>query len=222
MKFFRVLLFFAIISTAIAFSLDGEPGKPTRKPNFKHMNLYDDLLSRVKKGDSTVDFFDLRMAFSQTKEYLPYADAFPDLNNKILESLKKKNYSLVVDYCNELLDKNYTDLYAHFFCDEAYAALNVPDKSRYHRYFWQSLMNSILKSGDGLTNKTAYMIITSKEEYFMLFIHGYETKTIKQESLGGEPIDIYTGVSSRNNDTLKVHFNASVMLNYFTKFKGVK
>jgi hypothetical protein len=65
-------LLILLLSAAVGLAASTqEPKKPVQN---SPRTSYSDLLARVKKGDSTIDFKELRLSYADTSEYNPYGN----------------------------------------------------------------------------------------------------------------------------------------------------
>ncbi|MGA2297493.1 MAG: DUF4919 domain-containing protein [FCB group bacterium] len=204
-----ILVYFILIFAGVSNSYSQHK---TIKPDFNQIGKYDDLITQLKSRDTSVNFYELRMAFTQSPYYNPYSTEISDLRKKMYDALILKNYINVLEYANRILDSNYLDLFAHFFSDESYQHVNLQEEAKYHRFIWRGLLNSIIKSGDGLSPETAHLVISSSEEYFVLFIYGFESKKQTTQNFKSESIDAIEAVNSKTKDTLTLYFNTTLLL----------
>src|SRR5258708_2111074 len=125
---------------------------------------YEALLERVKKQDQSVDFRELRLAYTDTKSYGPYGGDVVS-RQKMFASLKANEYDKALESATTILTGNYLDIMGHFGSFVAHRELCHADLSTYHRFVFEGLLNSIKKSGDGKTMETAFIVISTDEEY---------------------------------------------------------
>jgi hypothetical protein len=133
--------------------------------------LYETLLERVKKQDPAVDFKELRIAYTETKDYSPYGG---DSENRtaMFAALKAEEYEKALASSEKILAANYLDINAHFVAYAANRHLGHSDKADYHKYVFENLIKSISNSGDGKTMETAFFVISTDEEYALFNFMG--------------------------------------------------
>jgi hypothetical protein len=124
------------------------------------------LLERVKKQDPAVDFKELRIAYTETKEYSPYAGD-RESRKAMFAALKAEEYENALGLSDKILASNYLDMNAHFVAYAANNHLGRAEKSDYHKYVFQNLVKSVRDSGDGKTMETAFFVISTDEEYVL-------------------------------------------------------
>lgn len=138
---------------------------------------YQDLLAQVKKMDAKADFQALRLAYVQTPDYQPYGDDRASRDG-MRDGMRSKDYQKAVKNADKVLSKNYVDIEAHAIAALAHAELKNADKAKFHTYVRDGLVKSILKSGDGKSPKTAFVVINTSEEYALM--RALEVKPMRQ------------------------------------------
>jgi len=191
-------------------------------PQEKAKATYESLLRQMKKGDPKVDFQKARMAFSETDAYNPY-----DLNSKSRElmnkALKDKDYAKAAEVAEQLLKTNYVDIPAHSVGYRAYTELKKDEEAKLHRFVHDGLIQSILKSGDGKTPATAYVVISTDEEYAVLGALGIRRTRQGVMEDQGQHFDMLQGVDRQSNQSVALYFNITKQMNrLFEQFKKGK
>lgn len=134
--------------------------------------LYAELIAKIKNTDSDADFTAARMAYAQTKDYDPYNIALTDVNREMRSALEQREYDKTIELANQILEKNFLSLDAHISAFSAYKALNKTSEAGFHSDVLNGLIASILDSGDGKSEETAYVVISIEEEYAILSVLG--------------------------------------------------
>lgn len=168
---------------------------------------YEALLEKVKKADPKADFTALRMACTQTRGYNPYDYIARKSRRAALNALAEKDYRKALEHAEKCLTKNYLDIEAHRIAWRAHTELKNPDKAKFHGYVRDGLLQSILKSGDGKSPKTAYVVIATDEEYVVLDVLGvkFRQQTLIREQ--GHSYDRHEGVSRETGKEITSFFN---------------
>ena len=144
-----------------------------------------------------------------TKEYNPLG---PDHNDedKMLEYYKKKDYENSILIGKKILEKDPTDLtYIHRIRLCYYHIHDTLNLTNYTtRYIY--LLKTIYNSGDGLSNKTAYVVTRVSDEYQIL-----EHKELEYESqsLVGD-CDVMTVKQPNDLNIKELYFNVKFSLDY--------
>lgn len=155
------LIFFCLLLSQAA----GQAQEPVGKV------VYDVLLERVKKQDAAVNFQELRLAYTDTKQYSPYGGD-RETRKAMFVALNGKLYDQALNSSETILAANYLDINAHFAAYLAHRELGHADKADYHKSIFQKLLKSISDSGDGKTMETAFVVISTDEEYALFNFMG--------------------------------------------------
>jgi hypothetical protein len=169
---------------------------------------YDVLLEQVKKADPKADFLKLRMAFTETASYKPY-DPDRETQKRMAEAFQKKEYGKAIESGEKLLKTCYVDLEAHFALSRAYTQLGKADQAKFHRYVFDGLVQSTLKSGDGKTPATAFVVISTDEEYAVLGVWGARRTRQALLDQKGQKFDQVDGVDQKSKERVRLYFNVT-------------
>ncbi|MDP4201515.1 MAG: DUF4919 domain-containing protein [Bacteroidota bacterium] len=141
--------------------------------------FYPVLMNRYQKGDTTLSLKDYQMlyyGFLSSHDYTPRQFAsVPDSIQKLLkkDALSKEEYGALIAYEKECLRKfpfNPDDLLR---LSEALSKTGDTEESLRYKKQYEMVMETILSSGDGLTEKTAWHVIAINHEYGLLKALGY-------------------------------------------------
>jgi len=171
--------------------------------SFALAQSYEDMVSKARNGDGTLDFKAIRMASLTSKS--PGVD--PKLRAKLTESLKAKKNDDVAKTAEEILKVDFVNANLHVVAARAYQALGDAKKSQLHTNIYLGLVNSILKDANGESTKTAYEVIAEDEEVAVLT--ALELQRTGQQSLDedGHKYVVVTATDRTTNATTKVYFN---------------
>ena len=149
-------------------------------------------------------FTKLRMEYAAGKDFNPYWKADPD-REAIIAAYREKDYRKVFELSGPWLVKCPVDADVHALCSTAATALGDVKSATHHLAFAYGLIDSIMQSGDGLTPKTAFKVISVAEEYSVLRELGAEVAgqalvegvydQMKCKFAGGKEATVYFDVS---------------------------
>jgi Domain of unknown function (DUF4919) len=164
---------------------------------------YAELVEKAKSGDPTLDFAALRFAFLEAPG--GHKDGF--FNSRQFNTLfQQKDYEKVLQTANDYLAQDFVDLRSHFYAGAALHALGREAESQKESALAKGLAKSILDSGDGKTQKTAYVVISTSEEYAILEWLGIHANSQSlQLGKDGAAWDVLAGV--RGNESMNVYFD---------------
>ncbi len=174
-----------------------------------HRN-YDKLVERAKSQDSTLDFFDLRLAYYQKSEYSFGGVEFDDTKEQLFNAIQQKKWNDAIKFANVILENKFVDLDCHLYCAYSYNNLGDSSKARYHAIIYHKLLESLLTSGDGKSDSTAYVIIDESEEYIILDALDLKPREQALLEIDGKPYDLLTAIDVKNNKKKEVYFNKTL------------
>src|SRR4051812_21323661 len=120
------------------------------------------LVDRLKALDRTVDFTELRMAFTDTPAYRGMMMGF---YQPLWRTLNARDFEGAIKLADRVLQQNYVEPNAHMVAARAHQELGHGEQAEFHRFVADGLLRSITSSGDGKTAETAYHVIDISEEY---------------------------------------------------------
>jgi len=214
---YRLLIILVISASWAAAQQPAVPGAPAPAASPSPAKpTYEALLERVKKNDQSVDFQELRLAYTDTKAYGPYGGDAASRKN-MFASLKANEYDQALESATTILSSNYLDIMAHFGSFVAHRALGHAELSAYHRFVFEGLLNSIKNSGDGKTMATAFVVISTDEEYALfnyLGLRPTDQALIKDK---GHSYDKMTALDPKTNQSVVYYFNIDKPFNWLDK-----
>ncbi|MFN7924799.1 MAG: DUF4919 domain-containing protein [Bryobacteraceae bacterium] len=133
-------------------------------------SAYQELVERVTKGDPAVDGRALRMACLQASR----CDARGE-NKDLLalrQELQSKNFKKAADMAEKMIKRGFVNIRAHAMAAQAFGGLGNKEKAKFHDGVTSMLIRSILSSGDGKSQATAFEVIGTFEEYITMEVLG--------------------------------------------------
>jgi len=182
---------------------------------------YASLLAQVKNGDLSIDFQRLRLSYMESPERHKAKDT-NDQEKAMWQALNGKDYKKAVDNADVVVANEFVNLDAHFVEYRARAELHDDSLSEFHHAVFAGLVKSITDSGDGKTAKTAYVVISTHEEYVVLSIRGLRPGKQSLLHHDGHSYDLLEAKDSKTNETVKVYFNVDIPLNIIWNSKRTK
>lgn len=177
---------------------------------------YAALLERAKKSDATVDFKELRMAFTETPDYSPYGGD-REARRNMFASLNAKEYEQALEPAGKILAKNYVDLNAHFVSYVANRELGRTERATFHKFMFDGLMKSITGHGDGKTPATAFVVISTDEEYVLFNFLGIRPAGQSLINQDGHSYDRMAANDPKTNESLVYFFNIDKPFNWLSQ-----
>lgn len=177
---------------------------------------YQSLVERLKKNDRTVDFRQLRVAYSETEGFSPYG-ADREGRQKMFAALDEKNFDQAAEQAEKILKDKYVDIYAHFVAARAYGELGKADKSEFHDFAFNGLLKSIMGTGDGKSPETAFFVIAVEEEYALLDVMRMNVRGQSLIRKDGHSYDLMRVTDSQSGKEIEFYFNIDRVLGYMEK-----
>jgi len=187
-RFIISILTILIISNSFSQEIKFE------KPNYKKISkeikkkkskfYYKELFDRYLDGDTTFNLNEKRhlyYGFSFQEEYSPYSsstytDSLKTLYEK--DTLTNFDFKEIIKFSKLILDKNPFDLRAINNLNYAYYSLENKDLENIYNYKSLLIIDVIMSSGDGISEKSAFYVIYVSHEYDLINALGF--------GLGGE------------------------------------
>ena len=176
--------------------------------NLGGKSQYSNLLLRLQGNDTTLalaDYFLIYHGLPFQENYNPYAS-----HQKLMDSFNEQSYPNSVAEADRLLEENPANLDALYFgflsCKQMHK-FAVAEK--YATRYWLFL-ESIMASGDGKTEKTAFHVNTVGDEFQVL--NYLKLKKEKQELVqkkNGKIFDRFEVKPSDNYKERKIYFDIS-------------
>jgi Domain of unknown function (DUF4919) len=167
---------------------------------------YEALLKKLKGGDRTVDFKELRMAYADSSGYNPYGGD-REARQAMFAAVNAKQWDEALKQSAKILEKNYVDLNAQFVAAVANHEKAVADQADFHRFIVRGLFDSITNSGDGKSADKSFVVISTDEEYALLNFLGLRPLGQALLNVGGHSYDKLTAVDPKTNEKHELYFN---------------
>jgi hypothetical protein len=94
------------------------------------------------------------------------------------------------DLARKILAQDYTDLRAHELLRQVCAKQKDEACVQHETFVTRGMLNSITGSGDGKSAKTAWLVISIEEEYFVLNAKGLRTSMQSLRLEDNKPYDV--------------------------------
>jgi uncharacterized protein DUF4919 len=170
---------------------------------------YESLLEQVKKSDPAADFTALRIAYADAPSKAG-GDTSPDASRSMFSAMQEKKYEKAIEHAEKVMKAKYVDINAHMIASAAYKEMGNTEKERFHRYVAEGLIKSILSSGDGKSQKTAFMVISTDEEYVILRAYGLMPQSQALLSANGHHYDRLDAVNPNTKEKVTLYFNIDI------------
>ena len=158
-----------------------------------------------------------RLAYAASAEYNPYETKASDCRKNAGELLKKGDFAGAIAEARKGLESSKYDIGLLVVLATAYrGAGDIPNADKTRRQ-WISLVDSILRSGDGRDFATAYQVITVAEEYAVLGVLGMEVTNQSLVGHGGSEFDKMQVKDRKSGDELTLYFNVDLPMRWLNR-----
>lgn len=164
---------------------------------------YEQMVARVRAGDETVDLRALRYAYAESPQYAPYKSS--DGESELIDGVEAKDCKKILAATDKILKVEYVDIRAHMWRASCFEETKDEKKATFHRRISTGLIKSIMSTGDGLSTKTAWVVIAVDEEYEVLAALGVKISSQSLVSDGGHSFDLMNG-TTEDNKALAFYF----------------
>lgn len=140
---------------------------------------YSDLLDRYKANDTTLsldDYVVLYYGQAFTDDYSPNGshDSVRVLNMYLRGDVDSVDFHKVLYYTTMILKDYPFDIERIFITAIAYKRIELRDSSDIWFYKYDKLIRSIMASGDGISEETAFIVTCVADEYSILNAFGFQ------------------------------------------------
>lgn len=190
----RVILI-AVVPIALLFSLQVQAADGAQ---------YAALVAQVKAGQ-TVDFGQLRDAYAESPDYDPYSTKITDLLQQMRTAGNSDDCQTVVARAKSIIEIQFVSIDAHLYSAACYNKLGQSAEAEKARTIGRGLLQSVIKSGDGKTAKTAFNVISVAEEYAVLLALNIQYSEQALVTIDGSSYDVFS-VKSGDKSVPSVYF----------------
>jgi hypothetical protein len=181
----------------------------------KYQSEYAALAQRATAGDQSVDFITLRSLYPFTGQWDPYGNHTAALLQQAAAASKGKDCARALQKLTEVLKLDFTIDAAHALRSDCLAATDQQSASKIESNIANGLVHSLMDSGDGNTEASAYVVVTLREE--MDVLANRHLDSLRQTQVRGSNGQIYNVVqatSDRDGQSLEnIYFDVGSFSN---------
>lgn len=175
----------------------------------RRQRSYREELEVVLDQSKEADFTNLRMRFTDTENYVPYETDTPE---RVFNALHDENFEKCIEITEQYLRRQFVSLAGHYAAMVCHTELGHEEKSLFHRFVLDGLINSINSSGDGKSAKTAFVTISTDELYSFIQLAGLEVKGQALIHQGGQSYDVMAVKNRATGGEFELYFNVSTQM----------
>lgn len=165
-----------------------------------------DVAAPSPKLTDKVDFTRLRESYAKRTDF-EMRCVLSNPKTEVGKAIKTKQFKKVYEIASTWLNQCPVDAGAHMWAYGASKELGDIAKANEHKRWYWGIIDSILKTGDGKSPKTAYVTISIAEEHRVLQYFGL--KPIEQSVVNGPPtVDKLIALPiDKNGNKVTIYFN---------------
>ncbi len=182
----------------------------------KFQARYADLARRAVEGDSSVDFTALRVAYPYTDQWDPFGNKTAALMDQAAAASMGKDCATALAKLDEVLKLDFTIDAAHALRSDCLAETGDGPSAKVESAIADGLIRSLMNGGDGNAERTAYVVMTEREEMDVLANRHLVLKIRQTEVRGsdGHFYDEVQGALGSDGAAAKtVYFDVSSFVN---------
>jgi hypothetical protein len=196
-----------IAAAVLAAVLSSAPGSSAQAPQQHGAPTYDELVARAKAGDADVDYLALRDAYAESPSYDPYGSKVGKLQSEMFDAYRRADCAAVLAKAESILAADFVHVDAHLLAGLCHGKLGNEEAMRRERAAARGLIDSILKSGDGKSEASAFVVIEVAEEYSMLRLLGLRPSNQALIHAQGHSYDRFETKANDTGQQVVVFFN---------------
>lgn len=177
---------------------------------------YGDLTKRAVEGDPSVDFTTLRVAYPYTDQWDPFGNQTAALLDQAAAASRGRDCTTALAKLDEILKLDFTIDAAHALRSDCLAETGNAPAAKIESAIADGLIHSLMNSGDGNAERTAYVIVTEREEMDVLANRHLVLKIRQTEVRGsdGHFYDEVQGTSPGDGAAVEIiYFDVSSFVN---------
>jgi hypothetical protein len=175
------------------------------------------LVTKLKSGDTKIDFKELRMSSIDSSEKDAGAKAEQEDYRKAIAAIRGSKMSEAIKAAEKSLAGGYLDSDVHGLLALAYREKGNAARFEFHKAVHLGLMDSILTGADGKSAATAYVVIDVGEEYAVLRALELQRGSQGMRIVDGHKYDVLTVTDPKTKQTREVWFNIDIVWKRYEK-----
>ena len=166
---------------------------------------YDDYVAQVKAGKIEIDYTAFRLAYAASSKYAPYGTI--EIVSKLKRAYVAGDCSSAMAHAKEVFEVNFVQMEAHKITAFCLKKAGHEEEARREYAMFLGLFSSVLKSGDGKSPETAFVVIAVDEEYSVLETASLTPVKQALVSHGGSAFDRFEVKLPDSDQTVTLFFN---------------
>lgn len=168
---------------------------------------YQALLTRLKQGDRTVDFVEIRRAYAESPECNGGSDVLE--RTAMFNALDRRDFAQVLEHSKKILEKHYLNIDAHQAAFVANRELHIQAEADFHHFVAQGLVSAIFHSGHCMSRETACEVLSVHEieTVFQVLGLNWDTASDSRVDSGTHSYEVFNVVNPKTKNKITLYFN---------------
>jgi hypothetical protein len=179
----------------------------------KSESQYAKLVAQVKAGAAMVDFKQMRLSYMDSPEYRAAKDTEADAE-AMIGAINANDFPAAIKNADVVLASDYVDLDAHFAEYIAHRELHHDAEAKFRKDVFDGLLRSITASGDGKSEQTAFVVISTHEEYVVLRVAGLVLDKQSLKHVNHHSYDVIEATDEKSKQNVALYFNVDVPMKH--------
>ncbi len=202
----------------VAAVAGAQPPQESPAPANEIPTMYETLLGQLERGNTNINYTVLRLAFTETDQYMPYDTSRSDMRERMRWFLSREEPEAAYARVESLLVTCYVDVEAHYAAAIALTAMGDTVRSAYHEAVGNGLFESLTGPPLDWTAETAPTAIFAEEEYFVIRMMGLELIEESMATVGGRPFHQFEINDPISGGTRMIYFHVGPITEWWDRF----
>lgn len=186
-------------------------------PDNTSRRAYDAIVERIQARGFQSDYTLLREEYLKTDLYDPFDRHQRDAARAMFEALDANELTQCVKHANMILQRNFTSLAAHAGAAICHGKLEDAERQEMHARIYDGLINAIAATGNGKSQRSAFVVLSVDEIYDFLQSQDLEVVGESLVDAGDRKYDVMSVRDPRTGRNFDVYFDISAEQIYFSK-----
>ena len=163
-------------------------------------------------------YLKMRMQYAESTDYNPYAAEIHEIKKQSRELLEKGDFEGAIQEATKGLAIDRLNINLLMIQAAAYRAKGDLQKADETRQTWVSLVDSIVRHGDGKSFETAFQVISLDEEYAVVSL--FRLEMVKQRLVrhNQSEFDVLTVRPRGSGNDFQMFFNVDIPKGWLNKY----
>jgi uncharacterized protein DUF4919 len=166
---------------------------------------YDDYVAQVKAGKIEMDYTAFRLAYAASSKYAPYGTI--EIVSKLKKAYDAGDCPSAMAHAKEVFEVNFVHMEAHKIAAFCLKKAGNDEEARREYAMFLGLFSSVLKTGDGKSPETAFIVIAVDEEHIVLETAALTPVKQARVNHGGSVFDRFEVKLPDSDQTVTLFFN---------------